>query len=82
VDPRLLLGVEAQSGEPAETLFDTYLRELARDLVPDTHVRRGAPELWTQVWIPRPQSIRLGMGVCGLCRALTPPKHDDEPGRV
>jgi hypothetical protein len=34
---------------------------------------RGAAQisLWTAVWIARPQSIPVGTGVCGLCRALT-----------
>src|SRR3954466_3012676 len=31
--------------------------------------------MWTRLWISRPHRILDDHGVCGLCRALTPPKH-------
>jgi hypothetical protein len=38
-------------------------------------------EVWIGVWTARPHSIPVFIGVCGLCRALTPPKHDGVLGR-
>jgi uncharacterized membrane protein YgcG len=35
----------------------------------------GRIAVWSGVWIARPHSIPVFIGVCGLCRALTPPKH-------
>jgi hypothetical protein len=37
--------------------------------------------VWTSVWISFPHPTLVGIGVCGLCRALTPPKHDEVLGR-
>jgi hypothetical protein len=43
-------------------------------------VRPGTP-LWTPLWISNPHPSVGGIGVCGLCRALTPPEHDEVLGR-
>src|SRR3954469_23531074 len=43
-------------------------------------VRPGTP-VWTPLWISNPHPSVGGMAVCGLCRALTPPEHDEVLGR-
>jgi hypothetical protein len=50
----------------------------ARD---ETEKRCRWTGVWTKVWIACPHSIPVSIGVCGLCRALTPPKHDGVLGR-
>jgi hypothetical protein len=37
--------------------------------------------MWTSLWIPNPHPTLDVIGVCGLCRAVTPPKHDEVLGR-
>src|SRR5687767_12200203 len=42
---------------------------------PSATASTGRTNVWTVVWIGRPQLIPVYIGVCNLCRALTPPKH-------
>src|SRR4051812_41908213 len=49
--------------------------------LPTDGVVEPGTQPWTRPWIPRPYPILDGYRGCGLCRALTPPEHDEVLGR-